>query len=63
MTTAVRSLIESFEALSEPERQEAALEILRRLTPEGDLPEQALVEAADELFVALDAEEASDARS
>jgi hypothetical protein len=49
--------------LSESERQEAALEILRRVTLEGDLPEQAHVEAADELFRILDAEEAVNSRS
>jgi hypothetical protein len=59
MTTAVRVLLESFDALSEAEPQEAAVEILRRMIPEGELPEQALVEAADELFRMLDAEEAS----
>jgi hypothetical protein len=63
MTTAVRVLLESFDALSESERQEAAVEILRRVTPEGELPEQALVETADELFRMLDAEEAADGQS
>jgi len=63
MTTAVQVLLESFDALSETERQEAALEILRRVTLEGDLPEQAQVEAADELFRILDAEEAANGRS
>jgi hypothetical protein len=63
MTTAVRVLLESFDALSEAERQEAAVEILRRVTPEGELSDQALVETADELFRMLDAEEAADGRS
>jgi hypothetical protein len=63
MTTAVRALLDTFDGLSEPERREAAVEILRRVTAsEGDLPEEALVEAADALFCALDAEEAVDAR-
>src|SRR5262249_15122892 len=62
MTPAVQALLASFESLSESGRQEAAVEILRRMTPEGDPPEQALVEAADELFRLLDAEEAADAR-
>jgi hypothetical protein len=63
MTTAVQSLLEAFESLSETERQEAAVEILRRVIPEGELPERALVETADELFRMLDAEEAVDGRS
>jgi hypothetical protein len=63
MTTAVQVLLESFDALSESEREEAALEILRRVTQERALSEQALVETADELFRLLDAEEATDRRS
>lgn len=63
MTIAVRALLDAFDGLSESERQEAAAEILRRVTAsEGDLPEAALIEAADDLFCALDAEEAADAR-
>ena len=63
MTTAVRALLKSFDALSETERQETALEILRRMAPEGELPAEAQVEAADELFRILDAEEAVNGRS
>jgi len=63
MTTAVKTLLDSFDSLSEAERQEAAVEILRRAVPDGDLPEESLLEAADALFVALDAEEAADACS
>ena len=63
MTIAVRVLLEAFDGLSESERQEAAVEILRRMTPsDADLPEEALLGAADTLFRALDAEEAADAR-
>jgi hypothetical protein len=61
VTTAVQALLDSFDSLSEPERQEAAVEILRRLSVEGELPDQALAEAADELFRMLDAEEEADA--
>ena len=58
MTHSVRALLESFDALSETDRVEAAVEILRRVTPaEVELPEQALVEAGDKLFSLLDAEE------
>ena len=63
MTTAVRVLLKSFDALSETERQETALEILRRMAPEGELAAEAQVEAADELFRILDAEEAGNGRS
>ena len=64
MTSAGQQLLESFDALPEADRHRAAVEILRRALPAaaGDLPESALVAAADELFRALDAEEAADAQ-
>ncbi len=65
MTTAVQQLLDSFEALSEAEQQQAASEILRRVldsTP-PDLSEEALVEAAETLFLEVDAREAADAQS
>ena len=59
MTTAVQQLLNAFDALPETDKHQAAVAILRRVVVpvEGDLPESALVEAADELFRALDAEE------
>ena len=50
--------------LSEADKHQAAIEILRRVSAsaEGDLPESALVKAAEELFFALDAEEARHAQ-
>jgi len=64
MTTAVHALLESFDALSDAERREAAVEIMRRMTPlDGELPEGVLVETADALFCMLDAEEAANAGS
>jgi hypothetical protein len=54
----VRAVLEAFDALSEADRVEAAVEILRRVTSmEADLPEQVLVEAGDRLFSLLDDEE------
>jgi hypothetical protein len=63
MNTTVQKVLESFDALSENDKHRAAVEILRRVSSDaaGDTPESALVEAADELFRALDAEEASNA--
>ena len=64
MTTAIQALLETFDALSDAERQEAAVEILRRVTSsEGELPENVLMEAADALFCTLDSEEAAHAGS
>jgi hypothetical protein len=63
MTAPVRQLLDSFEALSDADKHQAAVEILRRFggAAEGDVPEATLVEAADDLFRALDAEEAGHA--
>ncbi|HZY89867.1 MAG TPA: hypothetical protein VFE78_33910, partial [Gemmataceae bacterium] len=59
-TATVQQLLDSFDALSDADKHQAAVEILRRVAGagRGDLPEDALVGAADELFRALDAEEA-----
>src|SRR5262249_48970263 len=64
MTAAVQQLLNAFDSLPEADKHQAAVEILRRVSPsaEGDLPESALVEAAEELFLALDAEEARNAQ-
>lgn len=61
MTALVQKLIQSFESLSLTEKHEAAVEILRRVSEEGDLPEATLTSTADELFCALDDEEAAHA--
>jgi hypothetical protein len=63
MTATVRQFLDYFDALSDADKHLAAVEILRRVAaaPYGALPEEALVEAADELFRALDAEEAGHA--
>jgi hypothetical protein len=63
MTAAVRQFLETFDALPEADKHQAAIEILRRATAEarGDLPEVSLVEAADEAFRGLDEQEGNDA--
>jgi hypothetical protein len=63
MTAAVRQLLESFDALPEADKHQAAVEILRRAITgtTGDLPESTLIEAADELFRTLDKEESGHA--
>jgi hypothetical protein len=59
--TAVKQLLKSFDALPEADQHRAAVEILRRASAivEGDIPDSGLVKAADDLFRALDGEEAS----
>jgi hypothetical protein len=54
-------LLDAFDALSEGERHEVAVELLRRVAPPDELPVEALVAAADEVFRELDAREAADA--
>lgn len=63
MTATVQQLLNSFDALPDADKHQAAVEILRRsaATVEGDLPDSALVAAAEELFRALDEEEANHA--
>lgn len=60
MTIAVQALLETFDTLSDADRQDFAVKILRRVAPqEGELPEDGLLEAADSLFCALDSGEAA----
>ena len=62
MTQAVQELLETFDALTEAEKYEAAAQVLRRVVEgeSGDIPEDALVATAEELFLDLDAREAAD---
>jgi len=59
MTAAVQQLIQSFEALSDAEKQEAVAEVLRRgmALEQEPLSDEGLVAAAEELFLDLDARE------
>lgn len=63
MTATVQQLLDSFDALSDDDKHQVAVEILRRFNgaAEGDLPDNVLIGAADELFRSLDAEEAGHA--
>ena len=58
MSHEARQLLIAFESLSPEEQCEFALEVLRRAPVYGDLPEEALASAADELFSMYDGEEA-----
>jgi hypothetical protein len=65
MTAPVEQLLDSFDALAEADKHQAAVEIIRRFAARGNgsLPEDALVGIADELFSALDEEETGHAPS
>ena len=64
MITAVQQLLQAFDALPEADEHKAAPEILRRTAQIApiELPDETLVEAAEQLFRELDKHEAADAR-
>lgn len=61
MTPTVEKLLISFEQLTESEKHELAIEVVRRTDIFGspDLSDDALALAAEDLFLALDQEEAA----
>lgn len=63
MTADVQQLLLAFDALTLSEKQEAAVEVLRRLSAAGprDLTDETLTACADALFADLDAREADHA--
>jgi hypothetical protein len=60
MTTEVRNLLRSFDSLPDSEKRELAAEILRRSVRFDLLPlsDEDLTKAADDIFLAIDREEA-----
>jgi hypothetical protein len=61
MTTAARKLLIEFDALDPQQKQEVAVEILRRSAGIDPLPNECFEELAAELFRRYDAEEAASA--
>jgi len=63
MTFAAQQILGSFDSLSDLEKHQVAIEILRRVSgsASGDLTDEELSAAADQLFCELDAEEAKHA--
>ena len=60
MSERVSHLLDLFDALPEPDKRSAVVEILRRSSPgEADIPPSGHDALAGELFAALDAEEAA----
>ena len=62
MSTAVQNLLGSFRTLSDAEKHDATIEILKLIGDAGDIPESNLCEIADELFQALDQSESANAK-
>lgn len=65
MNPNVEQVLKSYDALPECDRRLVAIEILRRglSVDEEDVSDQTFVEAAEELFLRLDAAEAGHAQS
>ena len=63
MTAQAKQILHSFDLLAEEDKQEVMSELLRRNIEIDVLPltDEQLVSIADELFLQLDREEASDA--
>jgi hypothetical protein len=51
MTTAAREFLESFDALSDRDKHEVVVELLRRSTADGGLSDDALNLAVEQAFV------------
>jgi hypothetical protein len=63
MTIAAKQLLSSFDSLPDADKHQVAVEILRRVSSSShDLSDDALIAAAEELFGALDADEAKNAQ-
>ena len=64
MIESIEQVLTAFDALPEHEKHLAAVEVLRRAWPQRvlNLGDDALLAAADSLFVELDACEAADAK-
>lgn len=57
MITTARELLEIFDTLPEIEKHHIVVDLLRRSSSEGGLSDEALTQAAEEMFLAMDAEE------
>ena len=65
MTGPANQILDAFDALPPNERREVAAALLRRLLDDAppDMPDEALVAAAEDLFLELDAAEGDDGES
>jgi len=65
MTGAVKDLLNTFDSLTASERYEAASQLLRRVIEgeSGEIPEDALVAVAEQVFLDLDARESGNGQS
>ena len=65
MTGAVKDLLNRFDSLTASEKHEAASQLLRRVIEgeAGEIAEDALVAAAEHLFLDLDARESGNGQS
>jgi hypothetical protein len=63
MTAAVQAVLRSFDALSDDEQREVAIEVLRRTAhaAQDELPDGVLISLAESVFRELDTREEADA--
>ncbi len=59
MNAIAQNLIDEFDLLDSENRREVVVEILRRVAGDGEIPEKAYAEIANEVFLMFDEEEAS----
>jgi hypothetical protein len=62
MTKSAHDLLTAFDALPAGDQAEVAAAILRKAGAIDDLPEEGLIEPADDLFSRYDSEETADAQ-
>ncbi len=62
MTAAVRELLQTFEALTDAEKQVVTIQLLRRAVAAetGNISDDGLIAVAEELFLELEAREGMD---
>ena len=65
MNGAVKDLLSTFDALTAAEKYEAASQVLRRVSEgeSGEIPDDALVAAAEQVFLDLDVRESGNGQS
>jgi hypothetical protein len=59
MTIDARQLLDAYDALGADDRQQVAVEILRRISSSNELTSEAFEQTAAEVFRAYDAEESA----
>ena len=62
MSAAAQELLAKYQSLSEEDRYEVSVAILRDLPDYGEIPQEAMDELTNEMFLGLDRAEAADGK-